>query len=176
MKEIRKDIKGYEGLYQVSNLGRVKSFRGSTKFGKPKEFILKPYLNNSGYCVVTLYIDSCKKHKFQVHRLVAEMFINNPQGLPCVNHKDEDKTNNCVSNLEWCTYQYNNNYGTARVRAVDTISKPIEQMTLEGKTIAKYRSMRIASDLLGYKYEALKEWCNKGVGGGYIWRQIDESF
>ncbi len=176
MNEIWKDIKGYEGLYQISNLGRVKSFRGSAKLGKPKEFILKPCLINSGYYVVTLYANNRKKHKFQVHRLVAETFIDNPQGFPCVNHKDEDKTNNCVSNLEWCTYQYNNNYGTARVRAVDTISKPIEQMTLEGKTIAKYRSMRIASDLLGYKYEALKEWCNKGVGGGYIWRQIDESF
>ena len=101
-KEIWKDVKGYEGLYQVSNFGKVKSFKESAKFGNP-------YLINSGFHVVTLYLKDRTKRKFQVHRLVAETFIPNPENLPCVNHKDENKLNNCVSNLEWCTYQYNNN-------------------------------------------------------------------
>ena len=95
MREIWKDVKGYEGLYQVSNLGNVKSFKESAKLGKPKELILKPHLINSGYYVVTLYSKK-NKRKFQVHRLVAETFIPNKEGLPCVNHKDENKLNNSV--------------------------------------------------------------------------------
>lgn len=108
MKEIWKDIdeiKGidYTGLYQVSNLGRVK--------GLKNKHILKQRLKNNGYCVLTL----CKENKpktYLVHRLVAEAFIPNPNNYPQVNHKDEDKTNNCVDNLEWCTKEYNMNYGT----------------------------------------------------------------
>lgn len=174
MSEIWKDVEGYEGLYQVSNLGRIKSFRESAKFGNPKEFYLNPYLINSGYHVVTLYLKDRTKRKFQVHRLVAETFIPNPENLPCVNHKDENKLNNCVSNLEWCTYQYNNNYGTARIRAADTMAKSIYQKTLDGVMIAKYRSVRIASELLGYSDSMLSEWCRAGIGGGYIWGYDDE--
>lgn len=181
MKEIWKDIEGYEGLYQVSNLGRVKSFRGSTKFGKPKELILKPSLINSGYHVVTLYYGNQKKRKFQVHRLVAETFIDNPEHLPCVNHKDENKLNNCVSNLEWCTYQYNNNYGTAKMRMRKTLeekgksgsiigdTKKVKQKTLDGNLLAVYSSSTIAAELLNYKVSTIRTWCRVGMGGGYRW-------
>ena len=172
--EIWKDITGYDGLYQVSNLGNVKSFRESTKYGKQKEYILKPSLINSGYHVVTLYSKNGKKRKFQIHRLVAEMFIDNPEGLPCVNHKDEDKLNNHINNLEWCTYQYNNNYGTARVRASATIAKPIRQKTLNGEPIAMYKSCKIAAELLRYKESNVVIWCRKGIGGGYLWEYVNE--
>ena len=173
--EIWKDVKGYEGLYQVSNLGRVKSFRKSTKYGMPEEIILKPSMINSGYHVVSLYSPNKKKKKFQVHRLVAESFLSNKDNLPCVNHKDENKTNNCSSNLEWCTYQYNNNYGTARLRSSDTVSKAVSQFTLEGELIAKYRSVAVASELLNHPKYLLSLWCRKGMGGGYKWRYENES-
>lgn len=171
MQEIWKDVKGYEGLYQVSNLGNVKSFKESAKLGKPKELILKPHLINSGYYVVTLYSKK-NKRKFQVHRLVAETFIPNKEGLPCVNHKDENKLNNSVENLEWCTYQYNNNYGTARIRAIDTVSLPVCQKTLENKILATYCSAHVAAELLGYPIGTLKVWCRKGIGGGYLWEYL----
>lgn len=172
MEEIWKDISGYEGLYQISNLGRVKSFRCSSKFGKPTEFILKPSLINSGYGVVTLYSNE-KKRKFQIHRLVATAFLPNPLDFPCVNHKDENKLNNCVENLEWCTYQYNNNYGTAKIRAVDTKLQNILQKTLDGVPIAKYRSAKIAASLLGCETATLCCWCRNGFGGGYRWEYIE---
>jgi len=171
MEEIWKDISGYEGLYQVSNLGRVKSFRCSSKFGKPKEFILKPSLINTGYHVVTLYSIG-NKRKFQIHRLVATAFLTNPMDFPCVNHKDENKLNNCVENLEWCTYQYNNNYGTAKVRSIEKTSSSILQKTLSGETIAIYKSTKIAAFLLGYKVSTLHDWCRYGIGGGYRWEYI----
>lgn len=172
MEELWKDISGYEGLYQISNLGRVKSFRCSSKFRKPKEFILKPSLINSGYGVVTLYSGKEKK-KFQIHRLVATAFIPNPFDFPCVNHKDEDKLNNRADNLEWCTYQYNNNYGTARIRKIDTISPRILQKTLDGEPIAKYRSAKIAASILGCEVATLCYWCRNGFGGGYSWEYIE---
>ena len=171
MQEIWKDVAGYEGLYQVSNMGRVKSFCQSTKFHKQKEFILKPSLINSGYEVVTLYSKE-KRKKFQIHRLVATAFIPNPNNLPCVNHKDENKVNNCVSNLEWCTYQYNNNYGTARIRTAETKATPIVQKTLDGKLLATYQSATIASQLLNIDYANLANWCMKGIGGGYLWERM----
>lgn len=119
-----KPIVGYEGLYEISNLGRVKNL----KFGKEK--ILKP-ANNRGYLRVCLCRDG-KGKMLSVHRLVAEAFIPNPMGLPEVNHKDENKINNCVSNLEWCNRLYNNNYGTHNKRVAASqrnhpaFSKPVE--------------------------------------------------
>ena len=112
MTEIFKDISGYEGLYQVSNLGNVKSLN---YLRKGKEQLLKPNSNKIGYLYVVL-CTNCQPKKKYVHKLVAEAFIQNPYGCSFVNHKDEDKTNNCVTNLEWCTFQYNCNYGTRNQR------------------------------------------------------------
>lgn len=107
MTEIFKEVKGYEGLYEVSNLGNVRSLR--------KGIILKP-AKNQNYKQVLLTKN--KEHKiYLVHRLVAETFIPNPNNLPQINHKDENGNNNNVNNLEWCDSKYNNNYGTKNKRA-----------------------------------------------------------
>lgn len=113
MIEIFKDIEGYED-YQISNLGNVKSLR----FGKEK--ILKPVKDGKKYLCVVLYKQG--KHKMcKVHRLVAQAFIPNPNNLPQINHKDEDKTNNQVNNLEWCDCQYNIDYSQSKqVMCVET--------------------------------------------------------
>ena len=110
--EIWKSIKGYEGLYEVSNLGNVRSvdrtvntaLNHGTRIVKGK--IIKPILTNKGYFQVCLSKE-CKLKYASIHRLVAEAFIDNPENLPVVNHKDGNKLNNRVDNLEWCTYQYN---------------------------------------------------------------------
>ena len=105
MKEEWRDIKGYEGLYQISNLGRIKSLKDN--HGKYREKILKP--GNS------------KGKLFKIHRLVAIHFIENPNNYPEVNHKDENPINNHVNNLEWCTAEYNVNYGTRNKRASEKL-------------------------------------------------------
>lgn len=117
--EIWKPVKGYEGLYEVSNLGRVKSL----KYGREK--VLKPGDDNNGYLFVKLYKDGKRKH-FKVHRLVAEAFLPNPEGLPEVNHRDEVKTNNVVYNLEFCSRWYNMHYGTLQERTTAARSKAVE--------------------------------------------------
>lgn len=116
MEEIWKDIEGFEGLYQVSNLGRVKSFYTNR--------ILKCSTHPQGYLTVTLCKDSTKYTK-KIHRLVAQAFIPNPDNKPEVNHIDENKTNNNLSNLEWSTRKENVNHGTRNKRASKTLSIPI---------------------------------------------------
>ena len=176
MKEVWKDIPNYEGLYQVSNLGRVKSFRKSTKHYWQDEYILKPTTSENGYCNVTLY-DKTVRHKFLVHRLVADAFIPNPDNLPQINHKDENPLNNAVDNLEWCTAEYNNAYGTAKIRAIDTKSHPIEQLNIDGKVIAIYRSVRIACEIIGVKKSSLGYALRNGTNcKGYFWRRSDHTF
>ena len=114
MEEIWKHIEGYEGLYQVSNLGRVK--RVAT--GR----VLKGYKDTCGYLLVSLYKNNIRCNKL-IHRLVAQAFIPNHENKPEVNHIDEDKANNLYSNLEWSTRKENNNYGTRNERAGKAISK-----------------------------------------------------
>lgn len=110
--ETWKNIEGYEGLYMVSNYGNVKSldYRHTGK-----ECILKPGTHGNGYKQVGLYKNREKK-KYHIHRLVAETFIPNLYNYPIINHKDENPSNNCVDNLEWCTHEYNMNYGTVKER------------------------------------------------------------
>lgn len=111
MIEIWKDIEGYEGLYQVSNFGLVKSLPKLTKNNHiSKEKILKPIQNESGYFSVVLYKNKQRK-RYKIHRLVAITFLNNTNNYCEVNHKDENKSNNHVNNLEWCSRKYNMTYG-----------------------------------------------------------------
>ena len=128
MKEIWKDIKDYEGLYQVSNLGKIKSLSRKIFNGKnyyiSKEKILKPGKNHQGYLQLTLHNNNIKKN-IRINRIVAQTFLENPNNYPEVNHKDENKLNNQVDNLEWCTHKYNSNYGTGRKRAGDNHKKKI---------------------------------------------------
>jgi len=110
VEEVWKDIEGYEGLYQVSNLGRVRSFHGDS------EKIMKQTLQK-GYLRITL-LKNKKQKRFLSHRLVAQAFIPNPENKPQVNHIDEDKTNNRVDNLNWMTSKENNDWGTRKSRAI----------------------------------------------------------
>lgn len=124
--EIWKDIVGYENLYQVSNLGRIKSVERKSKtkgnsYRTLKERILKPAIVHNGYERVCLFKD--KKGKcYRVNRLVAEAFIKNPNNLTQVNHKDENKLNNRVDNLEWCSASYNINYGDRNNKVAKKVS------------------------------------------------------
>ena len=106
MVEVWKDIPGYEGYYQVSNFGRIMSLRS---YGGNEHKLLTPCGNGTGYLKVMLCKDRIHK-QFLIHRLVAMAFIPNPDNCDFVNHKDEDKTNNVVDNLEWCTKSYNSVY------------------------------------------------------------------
>lgn len=111
MEEIWKPIDGYKGLYEISTFGRVKSLVDC--HGIKRDKIVKPLNSRYGYLLVNLYKNKQSK-SFRIHRLVAIAFIPNPLNLPFINHKDENKQNNCVENLEWCSPKYNVNYGNCR--------------------------------------------------------------
>lgn len=174
MKEIWKDIKDYEGLYQVSNLGRVKSLSRIAKLRnvvrKVPERLLKPTIGGRGYLYVGLGKEG-KTNRIAVHILVAKTFIENTLNLPFINHKDEDKTNNCVDNLEWCTPKYNINYGTRNKRQARTMSKKVYQYSLKGELIKVWDSIK-ETKKHGYNSGNIASCCTgkRKTCDGYIWK------
>ena len=170
--EIWKDIKDYEGLYQISNYGRVKSFpRKGTEL---KEKIIKVRQNNYGYLVVGLCKNNFRKY-YLIHRLVAKAFIPNPDNLPCVNHKDENPKNAKATNLEWCTHKYNINYGTVQKRRSAQSQKVINQFDLNGNLIKRWNSILEAKTALNLK--SISACCRRKqkTAGGYIWKYADDN-
>lgn len=171
MEELWKDIEGYEGLYQVSNLGRVKSLKRYSKNNKNNnDRILKPVLNTKGYLQLALCKNGVKYNK-KLHRLVAQAFIPNPENKPQVNHIDEDKTNNIVSNLEWMTNKENRNHGTAIKRMCITNSKPI--ICYKGDIKEKYASQKefcLKYNLSSGHVSEVISGKRKTVGGWHIER------
>lgn len=169
--EIWRDIKGYEGIYQVSSKGRVKSLERVTvdSIGRKhhrKERILKDHMYK-GYLYVRLY-DGPKR----IHRLVAEVFIPNLENKPQVNHKDENKTNNKVENLEWMTAKENLNYGTRNERSAKALSKPVAQYTKDGEFVKIWPSQSEAERQLEISPGNI---CNALQGryktcGGFVWK------
>ena len=160
MTETWKEISGYEGLYEVSDLGRVKSLNYNRT---GMENILKPGTNHKGYLQLSLYKDGHVK-TVKVHRLVAEAFIPNTHGLETVNHKDEDKTNNVASNLEWMTRADNKRYSA---------NKSVQMFDKEtGELLATFPSTMEASRITGIKQPSISECCRGKLKstGGYIWR------
>lgn len=157
--EIWKDIEGYEGLYQVSNKGRVRSLDHTT-FHKNRHgtFNLSQYsggikaqrLFKCGYMYVILNKEGTPR-TFRVHRLVAQAFILNPENLPHINHKNEDRTDNRAENLEWCDSKYNNNYGnrSRKLAVTKCKGKKVAHIDEQGKILAIYSSPRAAQDALG---------------------------
>lgn len=156
--EIFKDIKGYEGLYQVSNMGNVKSLGNGGSNSKEK--ILKPQKNYKNYLFVGLWKQGKRKF-YLIHRLVAEAFINNPNNYEEVNHRDEDKTNNTIENLEWCTHFYNCNYSQSKqVLCVET--GIVYPSTIEVERQLGFANSHISSACTGRLKTAY----------GYTWRYI----
>lgn len=180
--ELWKDIEGYEGLYQVSNLGNVKSLEKKIVRSSGRNYIAKEKILKKdkcrGYLRVSLIKNKKQIHKL-VHRLVAEAFIPNPKNYNEINHKDENKLNNCVDNLEWCTRKYNSNYGTRclRISKNRRNKKKINQYDLNGNFIKTWNS---AVDIRNY-YNAYNTGhitkCCQGIYKqmyGYRWEYANE--
>lgn len=179
MEEFWKDIKEYEGRYQVSNLGRVRSLNYN-KTGKTA--ILKARAACNGYIMVYL-----KKHgvgkKHLVHRLMADAFLPNPNMLSDVDHKDENRSNNFIfvnrdgtvnemkSNLQWLSHKANCNRGTRNIR----LGKRLYQYTLDGVFVNSYETARDAARLLGYNAGHISECCNgnRKQANGYRWSFVE---
>lgn len=182
MFERWKPIKGFEGLYEISDFGNVKSLDRKVFYKNRiiithKGVMLKKYKHKKGYVCVRLSKNGKQKNVL-IHRLVAEAFIPNPRNLPCVNHKTECKTFNHYSTLEWCDYSYNANFGTSITRRVKKQtndpkqSKKILQMTKYGKIIKIWPSIREINRQLGFSRWAITSVCygKQKTAYGFCWR------
>jgi len=162
-------IEGYEGLYEVSNIGNVKSLNYRHT---GKEEVLSPGVRR-GYLFVTLCKEGKVRH-YDIQQLVAKAFISNPNGYTCVNHKDENKQNNCVDNLEWCSYSYNNTYNNRHLKigkkVREKLSIPIYCVELD----KVFKSSHEAERQTGINDGNIRS-CLKGKrksAGGYHWRYL----
>ena len=174
MEEIWKDVPGYEGRYEVSNFGNVRSMcynhTGQTN-------VLKPRKNRTGYLQVNLYKDGQKK-TFKVHRLVAKAFVPNPLNLPQINHINECKLNNRADNLEWCDCRYNQNYGTRNDRIAKAQSRPVIQFDKSGDIVKEWPSLMEVERQTGWYSGHISRCCHGKLKTAYnhIWRYSSEMF
>lgn len=181
MKEIFKTIDGYEGIYQISDTGRIKSL----KFGKEK--ILNPIKNNRGYLQVGLCVNG-KLKAYRIHRLVCETFLNNPENKRTVNHKNGIKTDNRLENLEFATHNENNKHAhdnglnkgtwTGKFGTNHNRSIPICRYTKSGNYIDEFAGANEAYRKTGINQSSITMCCkgNKNYthAGGYIWKYKNE--
>lgn len=190
MQEVWKQIRGYEGIYDVSNTGIVRRLpceiisKVGQKYRTKSTIKMKSRIMPNGYLSVSLRNGNImKRASFYIHRLVAEAFCENPMCLTEVNHKDENKLNNNADNLEWCTHKYNTNYGTIKERmSKSKINNPklsfkVGQYSLDGKLINKFPSEAEAARATGCLCGEISR-CVRGCRGmkqhrGYMWRRID---
>ena len=172
MMEEWKDVVGFEGYYQISNLGnirgldrKVKSSRSKSGFRTVKSRKIKTHIDKYGYVSVRLRKEG-KTKAFTIHRLVALAFIPNPNNFPSINHIDENKLNNNVQNLEWCTVRYNNLYNGRQNRINlkqqlnNKNSKPVQQYSLNGELINEFISIRDAARKTGINRSSIKKYCS----------------
>lgn len=174
MEQWRK-IEGYEEFYEISSEGRIRGLR--------RGMVLKPQKRRHGYLCIELYKPGCRKKKESIHRLVAKAFVSNPNNLPEINHKDECKTNNRASNLEWVTRIENVNYGTCQKRRAEKVtngkrSRRVSQYTRNGELVKTYPSLAEAERQTGYAKANICR-CAQGDSGyshayGFIWRYASE--
>ena len=161
MKEAWKDVNGFEGLYQVSNTGKVRNAKGH---------VLNPSDNGKGYLRFSLSRGRCCNSTQYLHRLIAGAFIPNPDNLPEINHKDENKRNNNIDNLEWCTVTYNRMYGTRNIRSALGKRRKIKGIRLsDGSTLCFDGVVEAAKQ--GFNKSAVSN-CLQGISkssGGYRW-------
>ena len=155
-----KEIKGHDGAYLIGSNGKV--------FNQRTGKYLKPIKGSNGYYHVTLCYG--KKEDCMIHRLVAEAFLPNADNLPQVNHKDENKLNNSVENLEWCTAKYNVNYGKGALQR----NSPVLQIDSAGNVVRQWNSIKEASEELGIKAQGISRVCRKGrkTSGGFRWAYV----
>ena len=162
--EVWKDVTNYEGIYQVSNTGKVKRI-----LPNGKERLLRGKKDKDGYTEIILSKKQ-KKAYFRLHRLVAKAFIPNPENKPEVNHKDKNKQNNSVCNLEWATTVENIRHSFALGRKVSTT--PVLQFSANGELLAYFDSIKEAAQTANVKQSNISACCNSRLKtvGGYIWR------
>ena len=175
--EIWKPVAGYEGLYEVSNLGVVRTLH-------PREncCTLKPYITPNGYEQVCLYSGNSRK-KMYVHRIVATAFVDNPDNKPQVNHIDENKRNNSAVNLEWITIAQNLRHGSRMNRQKRTLikngktNKKVDCYSISGEFIQTFNSCKEASKATGANASTITQCCKgahwRKTSGGYVWKYHD---
>lgn len=163
MAEIWKDVVGYEGLYQVSDRGRIKSICSYVRLQNGELMKKKPHIlklqDRCGYKCVNLFKGG-RSHTLNIHRLVAEAFLPNPHRYSVVNHKDENKSNNSLSNLEWCTHAYNLSYGTAQRRRAVSQGKVVIQLDKNGAFIKRHLTLMDACRDTGINFQNISQCCN----------------
>ena len=166
-----KPIQGYEGIYEISNYGRIKSIARSGNNRTLKDRIMKQHKGKTGYKQVRLCKDNHTK-LWKVHVLIARAFIENHCNLPIVNHKDGNKENNEISNLEWCTYSHNIKH--AYDFGLRKMSK-ITQRKTDGTMVKVWRCMSEASRETGINLSHICDCCNKkrAQAGGFLWRYME---
>ena len=182
MEELWRPIPNYEGYYEASNLGRIRSVYRYKR-------VLKPMISNTGYERVDLFKNRHRK-QYSVHRLVAITFVDNPDNKPFVNHRDENKINNCADNLEWVTHVENCRYGTAIERRtkhfdyskrkinnagqIEACSKPIAQYTKDGRFVRNWKSASECARKNGWQISNIRRCCKKeyATAYGFVFKEV----